>query len=167
MKRWQRMFRHFSTLPWQVRRAFSPPVLQAIEQAIVASELHHSGEVRFAVEGSLDWLPLLRGCTARQRALALFGQLGVWDTAQNTGVLVYVLYAERRIEIVADRGIAAKVPQAEWDAICNDMRSAFRAGRYQQGASEGLQRITALLAAHFPPAADGNPDELPNRVVFL
>lgn len=164
---WQRVLRNVSTMPWLVRRAFPAAVRRTIEQSVIASEQHHRGEVRFVVESSLDLLPLLRGCKARQRAVQLFGQLGVWDTAQNTGVLVYVLYAERRIEIVADRGIAEKVSQAEWDAICADMGVAFRGGQFESGAVSGLQRITALLAAHFPPAADGNPDELPNRVVVL
>ncbi|HQQ74800.1 MAG TPA: TPM domain-containing protein [Pseudomonadales bacterium] len=164
---WQRITRHLLTTPLHVRRAFTAGVGQAIEQAITASELHHRGEVRFVVEGSMDILPLLRGVSARQRAVQLFSQLGVWDTEQNTGVLVYVLFAERRLEIVADRGIAACVAQTEWDAISAEMSQAFRSGQFQSGAVAGLQRITALLAAHFPPAAGGNPDELPNRVLIL
>ncbi len=119
------------------------------------------------VEGSLPVGHLLRGYTVRQRAVALFARLGVWDTAQNTGVLIYVLYAERRIEIVADRGIAAMVEQAEWDAICVEMSQAFRAGLFESGAVAGLQRVTSLLAAHFPPSTGGNPDELTNRVLIL
>lgn len=163
----KRLFKHLFTTPLQVRRAFSVAVRKAIEQAITASELHHRGEVRLVVEGSLDVLPLLRGLSARQRAVELFAQLGVWDTEQNTGVLVYVLFAEKRLEIVADRGIAALVAQTEWDAISAAMSLAFRAGQFESGAVAGLQRITALLAAHFPPASGGNADELPNRVILL
>jgi uncharacterized membrane protein YgcG len=164
MKRWAR---HLLTTPWQVRRAFTAVVRQSIEQAITTSELHHRGEVRLVVEGSLDIVSLLRGLSARQRAVQWFSQLGMWDTEQNTGVLVYVLFAEHRLEIVADRGIAARVVQAEWDAISASMSAAFEAGQFEQGAVVGVQRITALLAAHFPPAATGNPDELPNRVILL
>ncbi len=163
----KRLMKHLLTTPLQVRNAFSKTVLRAIEQAVTASELHHRGEVRFVVETSLPVAQLLRGVTARQRAVELFAHLGVWDTAQNTGVLVYVQFAERRLEIVADRGIAACVEQAEWDAISAEMSQAFRAGQFQSGAVAGLQRITALLAAHFPPEGAGNPDELPNRVILL
>lgn len=163
----KRMIKHLLTMPWQVRRAFTAHVRHAIERAITASELHHRGEVRFVVEGSLSVPHLWHRVSARRRAVELFGQLGAWDTEQNTGVLVYVLFAEKRLEIVADRGIAARVEQAEWDAICAEMSKAFRAGQFESGAVAGLQRITALLAAHFPPDGAGNPDELPNRVILL
>ena len=163
----KRLIRNLFTTPLHVRRAFTATVRQAIEQAITASELHHRGEVRLVVEGSLDVLPLLRGVSARQRAVQLFSQLGMWDTEQNTGVLVYVLFAEHRLEIVADRGIAACVAQAEWDAISAGMSAAFRDGQFETGAVTGVQRITALLAEYFPPASEGNPDELPNRVLIL
>ena len=163
----KRLFKHLFTTPLQVRRAFTASVRHAIEQAITASELHHRGEVRLVVEGSLDVLPLLRGLSARQRAVQLFSQLGMWDTEQNTGVLVYVLFAEHRLEIVADRGIAALVAQAEWDAISVGMSAAFRDRQFESGAVAGVQRFTALLAMHFPPASGGNPDELPNRVLIL
>ncbi|HSC75547.1 MAG TPA: TPM domain-containing protein, partial [Pseudomonadales bacterium] len=145
----KRLLKHWLATPLQVRNAFNKTVCDAIEQAVTASELHHRGEVRFVVETSLSAAQLLRGITARQRAVELFAHLGVWDTAQNTGVLVYVQFAEKQLEIVADRGIAALVAQAEWDAISAEMSQAFRAGQFQQGAVAGLQRITALLALHF------------------
>jgi uncharacterized membrane protein YgcG len=163
----KRLIRNLFTTPLQVRNAFNKTVRDAIEQAITASELHHRGEVRLVVEGSLDVLPLLRDVSARQRAVQLFSQLGMWDTEQNTGVLVYVLFAEHRLEIVADRGIAALVAQTEWDAISADISLAFRAGQFESGAVAGVQRITTLLTEHFPPASSGNPDELPNRVLIL
>jgi uncharacterized membrane protein len=162
-----RLIKHLLIMPWQIRKAFTAAVCAAIEQAVTESELHHRGEVRFVVEGSLGIPLLLRSVTARQRAITLFGHLGVWDTQENTGVLVYVLFAEKQLEIVADRGIAARVNQAEWNSISAEMSQAFCAGQFQNGAVAGLQRITALLAAHFPPDGDGNPDELPNRVIVL
>ena len=163
----KRLIRNLLTTPLQVRRAFTASVRNAIEQSITASELHHRGEVRLVVEGSLDVLRLLRGLSARQRAVQLFSQLGMWDTEQNTGVLVYVLFAEHRLEIVADRGIAACVAQTEWEAISTGISAAFHDGQFETGAVAGVQRITALLAMHFPPASGGNPDELPNRVILL
>jgi uncharacterized membrane protein len=163
----QRVIKHLLTTPLQVRSAFSKPVRDAIEQAVTASELHHHSEVRFVVEASLPVPQLLRGVTARQRAIELFAHLGVWDTAQNTGVLVYVQFAERRLEIVADRGIAARVTQAEWDVISAEMSQAFRQGAFERGAVAGLQQITNLLVLHFPPDGENNADELPNRVILL
>ena len=66
----------------------------------------HSGEIRFVVETAFDLPELWRGLPARQRALQVFGQFGVWDTAHNNGVLIYVLMADHAVEIIADRGIA-------------------------------------------------------------
>jgi len=96
----------------------------------------------------------------------VFALLDVWDTEENTGVLIYVQLVDRAIEIVADRGIAKRVPQAEWDAICRAMERAFRAHRYEQGALEAIGTVTAILARHFPPGA-ANPNELPDKPVVL
>ena len=96
----------------------------------------------------------------------MFSLLDVWDTEENTGVLIYVQLIDHAIEIVADRGIAKRVPQAEWDAICRAMERAFRADRYEQGALEAIGTVTAILARHFPPGA-ANPNELPDKPVVL
>jgi hypothetical protein len=162
----KRIARHLLSPQWIVDRKFPPPTLRAIKNAIRESERLHAGELRFAVEGGLNpWL-LFHGRTARARAIEMFSQLRVWDTEQNSGVLIYVQVVDRCIEIVADRGINAKVGQQTWSAICGAMEAAFRAGRYEAGAIEGIREITALLARHFPPAGV-NPDELPNAPVVL
>jgi len=156
--------KHLLTPHWWAVRAFSSDVLRQIEAAIKASERKHDGELRFAIEGPLPF-PALR-TTTRRRAEALFGQLGVWDTEHNSGVLVYVQLVDHRIEIVADRGISAKVAQSEWDAICRRMEDAFKADRFQAGAVTAIGEITALLARHFPPLGE-NPNELPDGPVVL
>jgi uncharacterized membrane protein YgcG len=161
-----RTLRHLFAAPWTVRRAFAPHAIQRVEAAIGASEQKHRGEIRFAVEGALEFLPTLRGLTPRQRALEVFALLKVWDTEENTGVLVYVQLVDRCIEIVADRGIARAIPQATWDAICGRMQAAFREGRFEDGAAAGVAEIGDLLAAHFPAGA-ANPDELPNTPTLL
>ncbi|MGH8619640.1 MAG: TPM domain-containing protein [Burkholderiales bacterium] len=161
-----RLLRHAVTPRWFALRPFTAAVLDGIEAAIKASESAHRAELRFVVEGDLDLLPLLRGQTPRDRAVAVFSQLRVWDTAENNGVLIYVQCVDHAIEIVADRGIAARVVQAEWDAVCLRMETAFRSGHYQAGAVAGIEAITALLARHFPPGP-ANPDELPDRPVLL
>jgi uncharacterized membrane protein len=161
-----RVLKHLFSPPWIVKRAFPQSVLQSIETAIGASEKSHDGELRFAVEAALHPLPVWRGLTARQRAREVFAASDVWDTAHNSGVLIYVQLVDRRIEIVADRGISAKVAQHEWDGICRRMEDEFKAGRFEAGALAAIAEITALLARHFP-ASGENPNELPDRPIVL
>jgi uncharacterized membrane protein len=151
---------------WLTYRAFPRAALKRIEDAIGRSEAAHRGELRVAIEAGLDLMPLLRGTTPRQRAHEAFSRLRVWDTEENSGVLIYLQLADRDIEIVCDRGINAKVGPGQWDAICRRMEEAFRARRFEQGVLEGIEEITQLLAKHFPPRRD-NPDELPDRPVVL
>lgn len=166
MVKLKRLFDHLFYLPGALRRAFPASVLKAIEEEIGASEVLHSGELRFAIEAALPLGAVWRGLSGRARAIELFSQLRVWDTEHNSGVLIYLLLADHDIEIVADRGISARVDQREWEQITRQMEEAFRAEQYEQGALAGIRAITALLAHHFPP--DGNnPDELSNRPVLL
>ncbi|MFN7086320.1 MAG: TPM domain-containing protein [Burkholderiales bacterium] len=164
----RRVIRHLVSPRWIAARAFPKATLARIEAAIRASEAVHRGELRFVVESDLALLPLLRGVTPRQRALEMFARLGVWDTEFNSGVLIYVQLVDHCIEIVADRGISAKVPPREWEAICHRMEQAFRNGKYEEGALAGIGEITDLLARHFPAqGANPNPDELPDKPVLL
>ena len=161
-----RMLKHLLLPDWWRRRVFSAADLAAVEQAIAASERGHSGELRFVVEPGLSPAALWRDTSPRQRAAELFAAERVWDTAENSGILIYVELADRRVEILADRGIAARVPQAEWDAICRGMEQAFRAGQWRQGALAAVARAGALLAEHFP-AGERNPNELSDRPLML
>ena len=159
-----RLLKHLLVPHWLALRHFPKPSLKAIEQAIKASERQHDGELRFAVEASLP-LHFLK-LNPRKRAEAFFAQLGVWDTEHNSGVLIYVQLVDRRIEIVADRGIAAKVEQAEWEAVCRRMEELFKKNQYLDGALEAIERSTQILARHLPPRGR-NPDELPDKPVVL
>lgn len=162
----KRLFDHLFYLPSAQQRAFPELVLQAIEDEIGTSEVLHSGELRFAVEAALPFGVVWRGLSGRARGIELFSQLRVWDTEHNSGVLIYLLLADHDIEIIADRGISARVDQREWEQITHNMEEAFRAGQFEQGALAGIRAITTLLALHFPPNGD-NPDELSNRPVLL
>lgn len=162
----KRIVKHLFAPHWIVSRAFPRRALVAIENAIRTSEKSHDGELRFAVEAGLHPLPLLRGHTARHRAHEVFSGLRVWDTEHNSGVLIYMQLVDRRIEIVADRGISAKVPQHDWDAICRRMEEAFREKRFEQGALKAIEDITALLARHFP-SRGAKSNQLPDRPVVL
>ena len=159
-----RALKHLLTPHWWALRVFPAGVLRQIEAAIKASERQHDGELRFAVEAGLPW-SFLRKKT-RERAEALFAQLGVWDTEHNSGVLIYVQLIDRRIEIVADRGIAAKVEQSEWQAICRAMESSFKKNDYLEGVLVAIGSITGILARHFPPRGR-NPNELPDKPVVV
>jgi len=162
----KRIARHLLAAKWTVDRAFPRDALMAIEQAIKASEGTHCGEIRFVVEGALDTAPLLRGQTARERAIDVFSQLRIWDTERNNGVLIYLLLADKDVEIVADRGIDAKVGPQEWERICRNMEAAFRKGDFEGGVIGGIRETTRRLAEHFPPIGDDR-DELPDKPVVL
>lgn len=161
-----RWFRHLSATPVATRRRFPRHVLQAIEKSITTIEAQHAGEIRFVIETALDFTALRAGRSPRERAIELFGQLGVWDTENNNGVLIYLLMAERDVEIVADRGIAARVTPAEWEALCRLMEAHFRDGLFREGAIAGVEGVGALLARHFPHQG-GDRNEQPNRPVLL
>lgn len=163
---WTRILPHLFYPDWWLKRAFNPTVLTRIEAAIAESESRHHGEIRFVVEATRDLMPLLRGESARDRALEVFGRERVWDTEASNGVLVYLLLAERDVEIVADRGFAGKVGPAEWETICQEMEREFRAGRFEAGALAGMRRLDELFVRHFP-LAGGNPDELDNAVKLI
>jgi uncharacterized membrane protein len=165
---WGRWFRHLFSTRGDMLRAFPPSTIGAIETAITATERMHSGEVRFAIEASLEPHDIWRGLTPRQRALRVFAALGVWDTEANNGVLIYVLLADRDVEIVADRGFNGKVQPQEWSAICDAMDIRFRAGDFEGGAVECVRLVGEVVARHFPLASGArNPDELPNRPTLL
>jgi uncharacterized membrane protein len=162
----ERIARHLMATKWMVRRAFPGDTLSAIDKAIKASEATHHGEIRFVVEGALDIEPLFRGHAARERAIDVFSQLRIWDTERNNGVLIYLLLADRDVEIVADRGIDAKVGPQEWERICRRMEAAFRQGDFEGGVIGGIQEVTRHLAEHFPPIGDDR-NELPDKPVVL
>jgi uncharacterized membrane protein len=163
-----RILRHLLLPPRWLQRRFPAATRAAIAHAIAHSERGHSGELRFAIEATLPVTALLRGQSARERALQVFSDLRVWDTAANSGVLIYLQLADRRVEIVADRGINARVAQSEWDAVCRRMEAAYRRGEFEAGSIAAIEEITALLQQHFPVAhADHNPDELCNQPVVL
>ncbi len=161
-----RMLRPLLATHWATRRNFTAEVQARIEQCIREVEAKQAGEIRFAIETALDLPELWRDLPPRQRALEVFGQLGVWDTANNNGVLIYLLRADRSVEIVADRGIASRVLPAEWDAICREMEDHFKAGRFAEGSEAGIRGVGRLLAKHFP-SDGGDRDELPNQPVLL
>ncbi|MGY4831347.1 TPM domain-containing protein [Sphaerotilaceae bacterium SBD11-9] len=166
MNKWRRILTHRLVDEADARRALGDAALQRLQERVAASERLHSGEIRICVEASLPLSYLWRGATARQRAVAMFGKLRVWDTEHNNGVLIYLLLAEHAIEIVADRGINRLVTPAQWAEIAARMSAAFREGRFVDGLGAAVDEVHALLVRHFPLAPGAaNPNELPDAVV--
>lgn len=166
MNKFLRIASHLTTTRGQVSRALPARSMQAIEQAIRAAEVGHAGEIRFVVEGALDGLPLVKGQSARARAIEVFSLLRIWDTEHNSGVLIYLLLADRRVEIVADRGIHARVGAGGWEALCRDMEASFRSAQYEQGAVACIKAVAQHLARHFPSHGHAR-NELPDAPVVL
>lgn len=161
-----RIVRHLCIPHMAMHRAFPAASLRAIEEATRRSELRHRGQIRFAVETSWDLRTLLKDLTPRARAEELFARFRIWDTEENNGILIYVLLADRHVEIVADRGIHARVGDAGWQAICHPMEEAFRAGRFEDGVLTAIETITRILVYEYPRSVAG-PDEVPNQPAVL
>lgn len=164
--RCSRYFQHLK--PHAYRAHFDVTRKAELSALIQAAECGHRGEIRLVVEASLPLRLIMQKCSTRQRALSWFSDLRVWDTEGNTGILLYLLLAENTLEIVADRGIAAKVPQAQWDTICQQLQQELAAGQVQAGISSTIMQLGQLLIQHFPIAAGtANPNELCNEPVII
>ncbi len=161
----RRILQNIFFLPWRLKQLFPSSALRAISTAVAQSEKLHSAQIRVALEGNIDLPDLLRGLDVRARARQVFSELGVWDTAANNGVLIYLLLAERRVEIIADRGADAVIPKVRWEAICAAMQAHFSNGEFETGVLLGIQQIGAELALYFPPGAANN--ELPDSPALL
>jgi uncharacterized membrane protein len=161
-----RFWRHIVTTPFAVARSFPPSTLDAIQREVANQEAQHRGEIRFVVEAELTTAQLWRGLGPRERARQVFALHGVWNTEENIGVLVYVLLADRAVEIVADRGISGRVGEAEWAAVCRSMEASFRDGRFEEGAVEGVRAVSAVLGRHFP-GRETSRNELPDRPLVM
>jgi uncharacterized membrane protein len=162
----KRFWRHVLMSPVRAARCFNAATLDAIEREIATQEKRHRGEICLVVEAELTSAQLWRDLSPRERAKEVFAQRGVWNTEENNGVLIYLLLAERGVEIVADRGIDARVAQDEWHALCRRMESNFSAGRFEEGAIAGVRAVSELLVRHFP-ASGAERNELPDRPVLI
>jgi uncharacterized membrane protein len=161
-----RAWRHALASLQPAGRRLGGAVLDRIEAEIVRAEASHAGEIRIAIETALTAVQLWQGLAPRARALQVFSALGVWDTERNNGVLIYLLLADRSVEIVADRAIAALVPEGEWRSLCRAVEVHCRAGELGEAGCEAVRGVAAVLGRHFP-SSGGDRDELPNQPVLL
>jgi len=161
-----RILRHLLSPPWRVRLAFPRRSLRLIEKAIREGEAHHRGQIRFAVEAALDAAQLLRNQSSHDRAVEVFSHLRVWDTQHNNGVLIYLLLADHSVEIIADRGVHARVGTETWEKICRQMEVLFRRNRFEEGVVTGIKAVSEHLARHYP-GEGPKLNELPDAPVVL
>jgi len=161
-----RTLKHLFYPGWWLRRDFPAGELAKIESAIQASESKHRGEIRFAIESSLPMKALWRDELIQERAIEVFSLLRVWDTEDNNGVLIYLLLADKKVEITADRNINKVVARKEWQRICEHMEAHFRAERFGEGVVTGIDEIGSLLEKHFP-SNPNDKNELSNKPVIL
>jgi len=161
-----RICKHLLMTPWRVRRRFPPATLEAIELEIKNSEAEHGGEICFVVEGALHGAALYRGQSPRDRAIEVFSRLRLWDTDHRNAVLIYVLLADRAVEIIADRGADSRVGSQEWGDVCHAMEMAFGEGNYRPGAVAGIRAVTHHLVKHFP-THRSTVNELPDKPLVL
>jgi uncharacterized membrane protein len=162
----RRALRHWLSTRAKAQRAFPEASLAALAEAIAAGERTHRGEVRLVVEKSLPMPAAWTGVTNRQRAIALFADYGIWDTEDNCGVLIYVNLADRKVDIVADRGIDRKIDAATWQTVCRTMTAGFGHGDFHGAAMAAIDQVNALLRRHFP-AEGAGPNELPDHPLML
>ena len=165
MSRLMRILKHRSYDEADVRRVLDNSALKRLEARVHDSEKKHRGEIRLCIEAGLPTSYLWKRLSVRDRAIAMFGKLRVWDTEHNNGVLIYLMLAEHAIEVVANRGLNAHVGPEQWRAIIDEhMREAFRTGRFEQGLNAAVDAVDALLAPRFPVnAGAANPNELPDK----
>ncbi|MDO5639293.1 MAG: TPM domain-containing protein [Neisseria sp.] len=164
--KFKRLWQHWLHPRWRVERYFPTADLQRISRDIGVSEQNHKGQIRFVIESRYSSEAVLNGLDTRTRAWQWFGELGVWDTERNSGVLVYVSFADHAVEIVADRGISAKVGEEEWRHVCQTMLDDFKREAFVAGLERGLQEVGGILTAHFPRKEAAAFDELPNDVIL-
>jgi uncharacterized membrane protein len=162
----RRFANHWVAALRTARRDFPAAVRTRIEAEITLSEANHRGEICFAVQSALGFPALWRGDSARIHALGAFANLGVWDTAANNGVLIYVLLGDKAVEFVADRGLSTQIAEAEWTQLCREVETLFHARRFEDGGIYAVRGVAALLARHFP-ATGNRSNELPNQPVLL
>ena len=162
----RRFLRHVMMSPMKARRRFAQATLDSIQREIASLEKRHRGEVCFVVEAELETAQLWRELSSRDRAREVFAAQGVWNTEENNGVLIYLLLADHKVEVVADRGVNARVTPGEWQVICHGMETHFREGRFEAGAIAGVRAVSEVLARHFPAGPEGR-NELGDRPVVM
>jgi TPM domain len=151
---------------FRLHRWFPANTMKSIRDEIARGERHHAGEICFAVESRFSFWSVLMGLNPHVRTREIFSSMRVWDTQDNSGVLIYLQLAERHIEILADRGIASRVPSETWQQICEQTIMELRQLQPEVAVLHCIEGIHILLAQYFP-ADENNPKEISDEPVIL
>lgn len=152
-------------LPWLLVAMTAMPVFRILTLQIVT----------FIAAAGLLCLPSLRvalipraarRAIAHRAALEQFAARGVANTAERTGIMIYVSIAERYARIIADTGISARVAQSEWQGAIDALVAHMRDGRIADGFITAIEKCGDALARHFP-RTEASPDELPDRIHLI
>jgi uncharacterized membrane protein len=141
--------------PWLLQ-ILTPDGLEAIRRAIAAEEARASGEIRIHIDPRCPEDPL-------RRARAVFASLGMQRTAERNAVLIYVSVEDRRLAMIGDVGVAARVAESFWSQCCTDLAAHLHAARAREGLIAAVQQVGATLRQLFPRAPDDR-NELPDDV---
>lgn len=138
---------------------FTTDEQELIASAITNAEKATSGEIRIAVE---------KHCQhgAFERATEYFHELGMDQTRQQNGVLIYLAYEDHKFAIIGDRGINNVVPEDFWETTQVAMKAHFMSGNLADGIVAGVTLAGEKLALYFP-YETGDINELPNEIVFM
>ena len=137
--------------------------LDSISKAISEVEKKSSGEIRVCIKKKRNFFE--KKNTPREIALKLFSKLKMNMTRDRTGVMIFLIFDERKFEIIADEGIDSKISPEHWKEISVSIENLFSKASYADGILHSIGKIGEVLISEFPRKEDDS-DELPNEVVF-
>ncbi|MFA9486675.1 MULTISPECIES: TPM domain-containing protein [unclassified Moraxella] len=165
IKSLSRLWRQLSFVPILHNQWLTDELKVRLAQAITHAESGHRGEIYLVIENHLPISQAYR-VDCRERALGLFGTHRVWDTAENTGVMIYVNICEHNLEIIADRGIDDCVGETVWTNLTQTALQSCQSGDFATALMTLIAQIGELLRRYYP-GDDVSGNELDNEVVFL
>lgn len=165
-KSFSRWLRQLTFVPLLQTRWLDGVAKDTLSQSVTEAEIGHRGEIKLVIENTLPLATAYRQ-PVRTRAIALFSELGVWDTEENTGVLVYVNLCEHALEIVVDRGINTFVGQEKWQQLCNQAISGIKNNQAIISLQTLLSQIGEQLRLYYQLEDDPQGNELDDRVLHL
>lgn len=161
-----RLWRQISFIPVLHNYWLNNDFKTILSKHVASAEKGHRGEIVLIIE---DHLPIktayFEGC--RARAINLFSQYRVWDTEENTGVLVYINICEKNLQIISDRGINKYVSLNVWEAICDKAISQIAKKQIDSALINLLNDIGQLLRQYYNLEDDPQNNELSNTIVHL
>ncbi|MBI2159156.1 MAG: TPM domain-containing protein [Candidatus Rokubacteria bacterium] len=149
--------------PAWTRQFLSEADFDAIAQAIEEAESRTSAEIRVHLERRVPRRLFRRTPDPLTRARHVFARLGMHTTAARNGVLIYLAVSDRKLAVVGDEGIHARVGDQHWDGVRDRMIEKLRAGAARDALLGAIGEVGRELAVHYPPRR-GDVNELGDEV---